>query len=161
MTSLDQLIIRINAVEKQMIAITGLADSAKLRPKVMHVISEKKDNAIAMKSIAYPDKELIEEAIDTDDNISDSSDSNINNLKSTNKKRVTGYTEFRRIMRDDAVNAICEEVEAKGEMKNINSTPKQYLILKKLAAMWKEIEPDDKAIWNAEADKINAEIKKA
>jgi hypothetical protein len=35
------------------------------------------------------------------------------------------------------------------------------LVLKRLAIMWKDVEPEDKAIWHAAAAKINGKNKKA
>ena len=158
MTTLDQLITRINAMEKQMLAITGVSEPT--LPEVKRAIPEKKPKAVVIEPIAYPQEELAEEPVDTDHDISDSSESS-DNKPTTKNKRTTGYTEFQRVMRDDAEQAIYDEAEVKEDVMNINKKPKQYLVLKRLAIMWKDVEPEDKAIWHAAAAKINGKNKKA
>ena len=158
MTTLDQLITRINAMEKQMLAITGVSEPT--LPEVKRAIPEKKPKAVVIEPIAYPQEELAEEPVDTDHDISDSSESS-DNKPTTKNKRTTGYTEFKRVMRDDAEQAIYDEAEVKEDVMNINKKPKQYLVLKRLAIMWKDVEPEDKLIWKDAAAKINAKNNKA
>lgn len=160
MTTLDLLITRINAMEKRMRDITEVAEPIKVQPEVKRAIPTKKPKVVIVEPIAYPQEELVEEPVDTDDSISDTSESS-DNKPTTKKKRITGYTEFQRVMRDDAEQSIYDEAEVKEDVMNINKKPKQYLVLKRLAIMWKDVEPEDKAIWHAAAAKINGKNKKA
>ena len=165
MTTLELLITRINAMEKQMLAITGVEEPT--LPEVERAIPEKKPKAVIIEPIAYPQEELTEEPVDTDDDISEcdeiieTEELSDDKPTTTKKKRITGYIEFQRVMRDDAEQAIYDEAEVKEDVMNINKKPKQYLVLKRLAIMWKDVEPEDKLIWKDAAAKINAENKKA
>jgi hypothetical protein len=142
MTTLDQLYVRIYAMEKLMNSLNiSISPPTKTELK---------------RAIPYPEEELVEEPVNTDDDISDISDNNTPETKTKNKKCVTGYIVFQRVMRDEAEQSIYDEFEASIDTNITNAKPKQYMILKKLAAMWKKIEPDDKNLWKEEATKINA-----
>jgi hypothetical protein len=152
MTTLDQLYIRIDALDKQM-NLFNISISPPTKTELKRAISDKKSKDVVAVPIPYPQEELVEEPVDTDDNISDSNDNNIVETKTTNKKRVTGYTVFQRVLHDEAEQSI---FDASIDTNITHAKPKQYMILKKLAAMWKEIDPDGKNLWNEEATKINA-----
>jgi|TARA_B110000259_G_C13970801_1_gene384613 hypothetical protein len=139
MTTLEQLYVRIDTVEKQM--------------SLLNISTPELKRAILAVPISYPEEELVEEPIDTD---SDSGNNNTTETKTTNKKRISGYIVFQRVMRDEAEQSIYDELQASNNTNITNVKPKQHMILKKLAAMWKEIEPEDKHLWIEEATKINA-----
>jgi hypothetical protein len=150
MTTLDELYVRIYAIEKLMNSL-NISILTPSKTKLKSAIPDKKSNVVVR--IPYPEEELVEESVNTDDDISDN---NTVETKTTNKKRVTGYTVFQRVMHDEAEQLIYDEsIDT-----NITDTkPKQYMILKKLAAMWKIIEPENKNIWKEEANKINTNNK--
>ena len=152
MTTLEQLYVRIDTMEKQ-ISLLNNSISPPPKPELKRAILDKKTKAIVAVPISYPEEELVEEPIDTD---SDSGNNNTTETKTTNKKRISGYIVFQRVMRDEAEQSIYDELQASNNTNITNVKPKQHMILKKLAAMWKEIEPEDKHLWIEEATKINA-----
>jgi hypothetical protein len=161
MTTLDQLYLRIDSIEKQ-INLFNISISPPTKTELKRAIPDKKAKVVvALPLPSYPEEELVEEPLDhnTDEDISD--DSRENNTVETNKKRVSGYTVFQRVMHDEAEQSIYDEIEPSMDTNITQAKPKQYMILKKLAAMWKEIEPDAKNLWKEEATKINANNNKA
>jgi hypothetical protein len=156
MTTLEQLYVRIYAMEKQM-NLLNITISPPTKTELNRAIPDKKSKVVVGIPISYPEEELVEEPVNTDDDSSDSSENNTAETKTTNKKRVTGYNLFQRIMRDEAEQFIHDEIDT-----NItNAKPRQYMILKKLVAMWKEIDPDGKNLWKEEASKLNTNNNKA
>lgn len=80
--------------------------------------------------------------------------------------RITGYSLFQKdmTMREMAFDVLWEEWETdKGDdiQKHDGVTrPDKYQITRRLASVWKVYEPKDKVIWNTQAVKMNANIKK-
>lgn len=63
------------------------------------------------------------------------------------KKRVSGYNMFVKANREDAFNLLAKDSHDK---------PKSNEVMKKLGAMWKELDPNLQADWNNKAKADNA-----
>lgn len=58
------------------------------------------------------------------------------------KKRTSGYILFSNANRDEVKERLAEEADEK---------PKNTEVMKELARLWKELDDDEKAVWNAKA----------
>ena len=63
------------------------------------------------------------------------------------KKRVSGYNMFVKANREEAFNLLAKDTDDK---------PKSNEVMKKLGAMWKELDPNLQADWNNKAKGDNA-----
>ena len=62
------------------------------------------------------------------------------------KKRVSGYNLYVKANRDDALASLAEASDEK---------PKSSEVMKKLGAMWKELDPDEQTAWNTKAKSMS------
>ena len=62
------------------------------------------------------------------------------------KKRVSGYNLYVKANRDDALASLAESSDEK---------PKSSEVMKKLGAMWKELDPDEQTAWNSKAKSMS------
>ena len=58
------------------------------------------------------------------------------------KKRTSGYILFSNANRDEVKERLAEEADEK---------PKNTEVMKELARLWKDLDDDEKAVWNAKA----------
>ena len=58
------------------------------------------------------------------------------------KKRTSGYILFSNANRDEVKERLAEDADEK---------PKNTEVMKELARLWKELDDDEKAVWNAKA----------
>ena len=134
-TTIDMLVVRVDALEKQLALLLKEKKGKKSKDETSgddEVVVEKKEDKKAPKKAS---KKEVKEVVSDDED------------KPKKKRGTNGYIMFSNANREDV----------KAQLTVGDEKPKNTEIMKQLATMWSEVSADEKAEWTAKAKASNDE----